>query len=52
MRDRRIPTWLTTDLIIIVLGMVIIGVGIWIGFDGHSLPSAALDRAFLTQIGL
>jgi hypothetical protein len=27
---KRIPTWLTIDLLIVVIGMVIIGAGIWI----------------------
>ena len=27
---KRIPQWLTIDLLIIVIGMVIIGAGIWI----------------------
>ena len=43
-REKRIPRWLTTDLMIIVLGMVTIGVGIWIGFDGHSFPLAVLTQ--------
>jgi len=28
--DKRIPQWLTIDVLIIVIGMVIIGAGIWI----------------------
>ena len=36
----RVPAWLTIDVIIIALGLVIIGVGIWIGFDGRSFPLA------------
>ena len=27
---KRIPTWLTIDLLVIVVSLVIIGIGIWI----------------------
>jgi len=30
MTKQRIPQWLMIDLLIIVIGMVIIGAGIWI----------------------
>ena len=33
--DKRIPRWVTIDVVIIALGLVIIGAGIWVGFDGH-----------------
>ena len=28
--DKRIPTWLTIDLTVIVVSLVIIGIGMWI----------------------
>jgi hypothetical protein len=28
--EKRIPTWLTIDVLVIVVSMVIIGIGIWI----------------------
>jgi hypothetical protein len=40
----RVPAWLTIDFIIIALGLVILGVGIWIGFDGRSFPLAILTQ--------
>ena len=43
--DKRIPRWLTIDVVIIALGLVIIGAGIWVGFDGHSFPIAVLTFA-------
>jgi len=29
--DKRIPTWLTIDLTVIVGSVVIIGLGLWLG---------------------
>ena len=29
-RAKRIPTWLTIDILVIVVSLVIIGIGIWI----------------------
>jgi hypothetical protein len=29
--DKRIPTWLTIDLMVIAGSVVIIGIGMWIG---------------------
>jgi hypothetical protein len=49
MPQRSIPKWLTIDLAIIVLGLVIMGIGVWIGFDGHSFPFAAIDRPVLQR---
>ena len=28
--EKRIPQWLTTDLLVIAVSLVIIGIGIWI----------------------
>jgi len=28
--DKRIPTWLTIDLTVIVVSLVIIGIGMWV----------------------
>jgi hypothetical protein len=28
--DKRIPQWLTIDVLIIVIGMMIIGLGMWL----------------------
>jgi hypothetical protein len=28
--EKRIPTWLTIDLLVIVVSLVIIGIGMWI----------------------
>jgi len=38
MQSRRIPTWLTVDLTIIAVSMIMIAAGVWIGFEGPSLP--------------
>jgi len=35
---RRIPMWLTMDLTIIAVSAILIAVGVWIGFEGPSLP--------------
>lgn len=34
----RMPAWLTIDVIIIAIGLVIIGIGVWIGFEGPPFP--------------
>lgn len=41
--DEQPSNWFTIDLAVIVLGMVLLGIGIWIGFDGHSLPMALMN---------
>ena len=34
----QIPAWLTIDIMVIVMSVVIIEIGIWIGLDGPALP--------------
>jgi len=34
----RFPTWLTVDVTVIAISMIIIAVGVWIGFEGPSFP--------------
>ena len=34
----RMPAWLTIDLAVIAISLIIIGIGIWIGFDGPAFP--------------
>jgi len=36
---QRIPTWLTVDVTVIAVSLIIIAVGVWIiGFEGFALP--------------
>jgi hypothetical protein len=37
-KPQRVPTWLTVDVTVIAVSMIIIAVGVWIGFEGPSLP--------------
>ena len=34
----RAPAWLTIDIMITVGAVIIIGIGIWIGFEGPPFP--------------
>jgi len=33
---RRIPRWLSVDLMIFAVSLIIIAVGVWIGLEGES----------------
>jgi hypothetical protein len=37
-RSRRIPTWLTVDMIILAASIIFIAAAMWIGFEGFALP--------------
>jgi hypothetical protein len=37
-QPQRIPTWLSIDLTIIAVSVIIIAVGVWIGFEGPPFP--------------
>jgi hypothetical protein len=37
-KPQRFLTWLTVDVTVIAISMIIIAVGVWIGFEGPSFP--------------
>ena len=41
-QPQRIPTWLSIDLAILAVSVIIIAAGVWIGFEGPPRPLLSL----------